>query len=292
MAEHIVALDNNIRAPKYVEEHPLKDVSAALQDDNRTFGVNVLDEWPELPDSNLDRSQLTALRRILTKRLAIIQGPPGTGKTHVSVVALKIMLSNMSTSDPPIIVTAQTNHALDQLLRHIAPSEAKFIRLGGRTTDQLVIRPRTLFEIRKSSPAAKKGSIGPIRKTMSDLAQLMIQMLQPLVDLGEPLTAEFLQSYGLLNQAQVDSLIYHTENWAGVSSNGILGLLGSWLEEYLVPAVREGFVDSRALAVEEVDLAYEQLKEVEAESGLRDEDSFEVLRGEWLPVGRTLYRAW
>ena len=285
MAEHIVALDNNIRAPNYVEEHPLNDLSSALHNENESFGVNILDEWPELPESKLDQSQLTALRRILTKRLAIIQGPPGTGKTHVSVVALKIMLSNMSAADPPIIVTAQTNHALDQLLRHIASFEPDFIRLGGRTTDQLVVKPRTLFEIRKSSPAANKKLIGPIRSARSDLAQSMIKLLQPLVDLREPLTAEFLQSYGLLNQAQVDSLVFHTENWAGVSSNGTLGLLGSWLEEYLVPAVKEKFVDNRALEVEEVDLAYEQLKEIEAESGLSDDnDNFEVLRGEWLPL--------
>lgn len=55
---------------------------------------------------------MTALKSILTRRVSIVQGPPGTGKTFVSVQALKILLHNMDTGDPPIIVACQTNHAL------------------------------------------------------------------------------------------------------------------------------------------------------------------------------------
>lgn len=45
--------------------------------------VDILnEEWPNDATSDLDASQLDALRRILTKELAIIQGPPGTGTFH------------------------------------------------------------------------------------------------------------------------------------------------------------------------------------------------------------------
>lgn len=41
--------------------------------------VDVLDEWPPIEGSSLDSSQMQAVERILTRKIAIIQGPPGTG---------------------------------------------------------------------------------------------------------------------------------------------------------------------------------------------------------------------
>lgn len=56
-------------------------MSAVLQSGSGTYNhVDILDgEWPNDATSDLDASQLAALRRILTKELAIVQGPPGTG---------------------------------------------------------------------------------------------------------------------------------------------------------------------------------------------------------------------
>ena len=112
--------------------------------------MNILDEWPAGLSSDLDTSQMYALKRILAKRLAIVQGPPGTGKTHVSVIALHLLVENLGAEDPPIIISAHTNHALDQLLRHIAKFEPEFVRLGAWTKDMEIIKPRTLFEIKDS----------------------------------------------------------------------------------------------------------------------------------------------
>ncbi|MCJ1436993.1 hypothetical protein MMC27_006376 [Xylographa pallens] len=282
LVEHIVDLEGQIPAPNYIQEQPLLDVSAIMSDPNKYIDINVLDQWPEISESNLDDSQLTALRRILTKRLAIVQGPPGTGKTHVSVVAMKVLLSNMSGGDPPIIVAAQTNHALDQLLRHIAVFEPKFVRLGGRTVDQLVIKPRTLFEIKRVSPPNSKGSGGAARKSRRILAQEMTKLLDPLTGGKEPFTAEVLQSLGLISETQVKSLVEHAENWAGASSDGAVGLIASWLESYLITATKGSYTANNNMEAEEVDLEFEQLKETEAEVGSIDDDSFELLRGEWV----------
>ena len=136
-------LKNEIDAPEYVKSDPVMRISPEET-------VDVLSDWPQETATHLDPSQWEALRHILTKRLAIIQGPPGTGKTHVSVTALKLLLENRKPEDPPIIVTAHTNHALDQLLNHIAETVPEYIRLGGRSTDEDV-KKRTLYEVRQST---------------------------------------------------------------------------------------------------------------------------------------------
>jgi helicase required for RNAi-mediated heterochromatin assembly 1 len=50
---------------------------------------------------------------MLTRRLALVQGPPGTGKTFVGLQTVKLLLENLPY---PIIISCQTNHALDQFL--------------------------------------------------------------------------------------------------------------------------------------------------------------------------------
>lgn len=59
-------------------------MSSVFQSASRNYThVDILSgDWPTDATSNLDASQLDALRRILTKQLAIIQGPPGTGMFH------------------------------------------------------------------------------------------------------------------------------------------------------------------------------------------------------------------
>lgn len=286
LAEHIVDLETTPDAPEYVIAEPWKEVSPALSNQNQYFGFDVLAEWPELPDPNLDDSQLAALRRILTKRLAVIHGPAGTGKTHVSVVALRIMRGNMAQADPPIIVTAQTNHTLDQLLRHINGFEPNFVRLGGRTADQVVVKPRTLFEIRKASNQGKNSAVGPAMRKRLAMSMEIRKMLDPLIDGAEPFTAEFLHSYGLLSRAQLDSLVDCARVVKGGPLSGVPGLIAMWLDEYLLPATFNRHDDYANLELEEADLAFEQLKDVEAESGsgTPDDDAFELVRGEYVAL--------
>lgn len=107
---------------------------------------------------------------MLTKKLAIIQGPPGTGKTYVSVLALRVMLSNMKPDDPPIIVASQTNHALDQILTHASHFERQYIRLGARSSDP-EIKKRTLYNVRRDggTPNLPGGTLGHAFKTSKRL---------------------------------------------------------------------------------------------------------------------------
>ncbi|MCJ1248088.1 hypothetical protein MMC30_005303 [Trapelia coarctata] len=294
LAEHIVDLATTVQAPEYVTEEPWKELSPALTNQNQYFGINVIEDWPEFPEPNLDESQLAALRRILIKRLAVVQGPPGTGKTHVSVVALKIMRGNMSDADPPIIVTAQTNHALDQLLRHISEFEPNFIRLGGRTADKVLIKPRTLFEVRQASSRSKNSAVGPAMQKRNALSTEIRKMLDPLINGTEPLTAELLHSYGLLSQAQLDSLINYAAKGTSIPITGVPGLIAMWMEDYLIPAIVDRYDDYANLELEEADLAFEQLKDVEAESGSgsSDDDAFELLRGDFVALAEPWTGHW
>lgn len=146
LSEHIVKAKSEVGPPDYIRISPHSNLSSLVSIDevDQFQDVNILKHWPTGNSLILDSSQSKALNRMMTKKLAIVQGPPGTGKTYVSVVALKAMLQNMRMDDPPIIVTCQTNHALDQLLRHVAEFEPGFLRLGGQTKDQDKIKKRTV----------------------------------------------------------------------------------------------------------------------------------------------------
>lgn len=91
MAEHLIELRRTVGSPADVEEQPRMNLSALLPseayeilttgdvDADVLQDVDILGQWPALEGSQLDASQIAAVRRILCKKVAIIQGPPGTG---------------------------------------------------------------------------------------------------------------------------------------------------------------------------------------------------------------------
>jgi helicase required for RNAi-mediated heterochromatin assembly 1 len=83
-----------VSVPDYVKNDSVMDLSYAT-DDELDSQYNVVDRPMPKDAAMLDESQMDALRQMLTKEIALIQGPPGTGKTHVSVMALRIMLRKM-----------------------------------------------------------------------------------------------------------------------------------------------------------------------------------------------------
>lgn len=244
-----------------------------------------MEDWPEVPlNEELDASQWAALHRILTKRLAIIQGPPGTGKTFVSVIALKIMLDNMRSGDPPIIIAAQTNHALDQLLTHVSFFEPNYIRLGARSSD-VEIKKRTLFVVRQKEPPPQMqgGALGPAKRSLRTLSQSIIQLLQDFnqEEAGTPLPSSLFLHYGILSQAQYDSLESGAKEWTRTGLDDKIDPIVTWLGDEVTNFEVTYTKDNFGFVEDEVDLEYEQLKELEAEQGLDDED-FESLKGQFL----------
>jgi helicase required for RNAi-mediated heterochromatin assembly 1 len=209
-----VQAKSEIEPPSYVQNNPYTDMSSivTMEECENFQNVHILQDWPSSNSHGLDNSQSRALRRILTKRLAIVQGPPGTGKTYVSVVALKILLANMRKDDPPIIVTCQTNHALDQLLRHVAEFEPNFIRLGGRSKDTNKIRKRTLFEVR-SGVSKPKSNNSLKSQAMVDMKKLITEMqmlLAPLEANKPPLDHRALVKLGVMTEVRALTIKYTT----------------------------------------------------------------------------------
>lgn len=288
LSEHLINIEPAVGAPSYLQANPFADLTSAFSagpnDTECLENVDILKDWPQPQrlQTELDDSQQAALHRILTKKLAIVQGPPGTGKTHVSVVALKAILQGMVPSDPPIIVTAQTNHALDQLLRHIAVFEPDFIRLGGRTLDQEVIKKRTLFEIRSamSVPNIPGGLKGSSQKRLRDVIEQLMTLLSPLTTDKEPLPASLFLKLGLMTREQHDSLERGAQEWVRLEQQDhVSGDVAAWLGDQLIRVERKYQPEDFGFEVEEVDLEFEQLKELEAEAkGATDED-FDTLRG-------------
>lgn len=232
--------------------------------------VDMLDQWPEGPAPNLDDTQEEALRRMLTKKLSIIQGPPGTGKTHVSVQALKVLLANHRPTDPPIVIACQTNHALDQLLRHVANidphQEPPFIRLGSRTQDKLV-RKRTMYEIKDQLGMLLPGKTRRrAMKTMDAIEKQMLDLLSPyLVETPEQgiLSHLVLCDAGFLSQAQAESL---EDDWATADNVDpmLTSPMARWLRGNLLPV--EISVRPRGLGLSSSDqYDAEELHEHEAE---------------------------
>lgn len=275
-------LDDNVQPPPYLIDQPFKDLSHVFKaGDNDFQNVDILEEWPENGSSDLDSSQIEALQRILTKQLAMVQGPPGTGKTHVSVVALKTFHKNMKRGDPPIIVAAHTNHALDQLLRHVKPFEKDFIRLGGFTTDLENIKPRTLHEVKQlvKTPVITGGAKGPAQGKLRRLVADMIALLSPLME-GTLIPSQVFVAYGIITEAQRESLIEGTKNWLRSSEpDKEPGDIELWLGKEIRDAKVSQTLQFFDFPPEEVDLEFEQLNELEAEAKVDEDDDVNALKG-------------
>ncbi|CAG8900181.1 unnamed protein product [Penicillium egyptiacum] len=285
--EQICSLAGDIDAPGYINTAPcmdfapLSEVSAL----DITTKYDILQQWPSQPMGKLDASQWSALNRMLTKKLAIIQGPPGTGKTFTSIAALKMMLSNKGPNDPPIIIAAQTNHALDQLIKHISVFEKNYVRLGGRTSDP-EIRKRTPYEIRQNQGllTIEGGLMTPMRKKQNKIAAELDKLLEPLApsNNSKPLAASLFLEHGLLSQEQVDSLQETAQKWQQSNIPANADPLAAWLSD----CVREfdpEYAGDFGFDNDDIDLEYEQLKEIEVEHG-RYEDDWSAFKTRFFPL--------
>lgn len=70
----------------------------------------------------LNHYQKEALKLPFREKIGLIEGPPGTGKTHLLVWTLIALVAHAKFLNRPmkILVTAQTHHAIDQILEKLA----------------------------------------------------------------------------------------------------------------------------------------------------------------------------
>lgn len=288
LSKHLVELDSDITAPDWLEEQRFLDLSS-LQRQQRPeidpvtqttclfpeepldlYNIDVLEGFPHIPTSGMDKSQMAACERMITKKVSIIQGPPGTGKTFTSVSALRVLVGNLGRQSPPVIIAAQTNHALDQLLNHLIAFEPNILRLGGRFDKENVdILARTLYSLRQSTTGmagrykgekvAKAGLTNKVQEIQMTMAPLLTASL---------LCDETLLREGIITQAQKESL--YDDSWADgeESSNPntqIASPLGHWVGSGNLTELPRSPLVNLGLPLEESDAEFEQLQQVELE---------------------------
>jgi helicase required for RNAi-mediated heterochromatin assembly 1 len=285
LSEHLVSAKKHVDPPSYVQNDPFIDLSSlvSMEEASSYQNVNVLgeEEWPPYNATPLDDSQSKALKDILTRRVALVQGPPGTGKTFVSVKAVQILVDNLRKHDAPIIVTAQTNHAVDQILRHTSSLVPNYVRLGGRSKDAEIMK-RTLFKLRSALPprkmprSLKTQAMAAMRKAAATCKDL----LAPL-EMGRcPLDHQYLERLGLLTKDQAKSLEMDNDSILDIAQDAPGELMQQWLGKALAECRRPICPDDFGYEWEEEDLEIEQLEELEAEAFAPDDDEFEALKGE------------
>ena len=226
----------------------------------------------------LDESQWSALREMVTKELAITQGPPGTGKTFTSLAALKLLLANKGPNDPPIVIAAQTNHALDQLIKQVAEFEENYVRMGSRSTD-FEIRKHTVFEIRRENlaPRVIGGLLEAGKRQHQRLTKELEEVLKPLTQISseEPLSAAMLLNYGILREDQVESLTKTAKEWErGDTTTDPFhptDPFHAWLGN-TVTKFQYRYTGNFGFQDDDYDLEYEQLREIEMENNRHEED--------------------
>ncbi|TIC95581.1 Helicase required for RNAi-mediated heterochromatin assembly 1 [Colletotrichum higginsianum] len=186
--------------------------------------------------ARLDKSQMLALQRMVTKELAIVQGPPGTGKTHTSMAALKVLLS-MQPFDVPIIVTAQKNDTVDELLVRCHNLGINFVRIGGQSKNKTV-SDRSLVSLRVQSRGntwRRDGYQKRLDILKSQARRLLKRCFPPRNQ--QLILPEHFREVGLISSKQYDSIAV---SWDGdVKSIGgqvARHPLGPWLGDQVLSA--------------------------------------------------------
>ncbi|KAG9835485.1 P-loop containing nucleoside triphosphate hydrolase protein, partial [Aureobasidium melanogenum] len=275
------AVKHGVGVPDYVEKDPIMDLSSAT-DDVSDYQYDVVNRPMPKDAAKLDESQMNALHQILTRELALIQGPPGTGKTHVKNAKPGEVV-------PPLIVTCQTNHALDQLLRHIAAFEDSFIRLGGRSADTGVVKQHTLFEIMEKLKETKSRAIKEpaglrfAKTNMKKMENDWKRVLAPFDSSSQacrPMDEDMFEDR--LSAQQIDSL-KNSRCQTSDDSPGVPAII-KWLgPDASLTASTENWPAEQEFGFEAFEEEEEEVDEATAEKAKQD-DEIEKLYGSFIPL--------
>ena len=89
-----------------------------------SYDLDWVDEWyaSRASAAGLNNLQKKALTLPFREKVGLIEGPPGTGKTHLLVWTLIALIAHAKwfNRSIKILVTAQSHHAIDQILKKVA----------------------------------------------------------------------------------------------------------------------------------------------------------------------------
>ena len=114
--------------------------------------------------SELNPSQIGAKNAAMSRRVTIIQGPPGTGKTHTAVATLAQLAQE---GRGPILATAESNVAVDNLLEGLLELGVRAVRIGRPVKVRETLRKATLDAQLENHP--KQDEIAIVRDEMDEV---------------------------------------------------------------------------------------------------------------------------
>ncbi|KAJ2984434.1 hypothetical protein NUW58_g6060 [Xylaria curta] len=257
---YLVSLDRSDLVAQYVQENPEMNISSLIHHIPGSSSLPkdiVRQRLTEMRESvrnyqildgindqistytNLDNSQLSAVHRILTKELGIIQGPPGTGKTFTSVQGLQVLLdSQPERGRNVIIVAAQTNHAVDQILNQVINLGFNVVRLGGRTQNEDIKR-YSMYNLRRRAMPSRAQAADRDYRTFEAARKKIIARIEEMIASifsDELIDPKALQAAGIITNKQSESLLVD-DGWACAStSDGMSSPLSQWLGDQRVEA--------------------------------------------------------
>ncbi|MBZ7995422.1 AAA family ATPase [Campylobacter canadensis] len=110
----------------------INNLASKLCEPNLNFTENNLIKIDEFFNKNLDENQQLAVKKALSlqdgSEILLIQGPPGTGKTTTIVEIIKQYLKLHPSYK--MLITSQSNQAVDNVLEKICEEEQKILRIG------------------------------------------------------------------------------------------------------------------------------------------------------------------
>ena len=104
---------------------------------------------PDPSPGHLNASQQEAISSAMSRRLTLIQGPPGTGKTTTATHLLHRFAQEGS---GPLLATAESNVAVDNLLEGLLALGVKALRIGRPVKVREQLRSATLDAVLENHP--------------------------------------------------------------------------------------------------------------------------------------------
>ncbi|KAI1372519.1 P-loop containing nucleoside triphosphate hydrolase protein [Hypoxylon crocopeplum] len=310
--KYLVQADKSDLPARYIEKNPYMDIRSLVHHvpESSSMTKNEVDaKMSEISEphrnysilggfdgqlsqyTNLDNSQLSAVHRILTRELAIVQGPPGTGKTFTSVQALQILLESQEKGSNVIIVAAQTNHAVDQILLQLINAGFNVVRLGGRTQNE-VIKRYTMYNLRRhrAMPLSTHRADRDF-KTFESARKSNIAKLEAVIEAVFPddlVDAKVLHSAGIITDSQLKS-VQAEEEWdlAPSSPDRPVGLLAGWLGSQLVQVKPPNDKDPDFEADEDINSLDLDIEDHDPELDdciIDDDEDASRIEGKFLPI--------
>ncbi|MGO4822212.1 MULTISPECIES: AAA domain-containing protein [unclassified Flavobacterium] len=156
---------------KYLDIYELKDVYQTDEND-----------IPFEYSANQQRAVINALNR---EPLTIIQGPPGTGKTTV-ITEIVLQILNKK-PNAKILITSQTNDAVDNVLDNLLEKDIPFVRLSGVRQPKPSLAKHTLEQKiegwKEKTRKRTKENWKPIKEKFLDVVKDLNSNLLPVVEI-------------------------------------------------------------------------------------------------------------